>query len=392
MTTTTAHPNSTDELPPSNDDNTAPSPLHENQEEEHCPSVTIVESRLKKLRMWRKPWIASLVLFFFFFFLWAPSAVIDRYWVGQKWEFALPGLNTSTLRKHTMRMHLTLGAFAVLISPIQIITPFTSGWKRSRNNWRRTLHRYSGRIYTICAIFSYILGQWFIILKKMLLVGGYNMGIAFSFAGLTIAYFAYMTWKTAPKRNTRSSEYTIQDHRNYAIRSFSQMIAPILYRYWYLLLMIYKLYRTPYLNSGHPSGEELVCDDRDVCDDYKRPFDAIFCWLYWMSSWAVAEVVIVCLPDHQERKVGVIDGTLGEGESTALLLEDQQSTKGDESKLKNDDEIRKIDRLKILVLNFVGCLLVVLTIMVSGGIASLIFMKRVGMKEKTTSSAAIDDL
>lgn len=297
---------------------------------------------------------------------------------------------------------MTFGAIAILCSPIQMIMPFTSGWKKGTTsmtrNWYRTIHRYTGRVYVMCAITSFFWGQWFICLKEFVLVGGYNMGVSFSFAGFFIAYFAYMTWKTAPGKNnnsntnTNGTRYTVEDHRNYAIRSFSQIIAPVLYRYWYLLLTILNVYRTPYLNGGDASkGENLVCNDRNVCHDYLRPFDAIYAWLYWISAWVVAEIIIACLPRHATVTEQTIDSVsvLGDDGIEVPLLENhlqQPPTMDDESEdintTESDNNIQeenpsparaiandKDDRLVTTsVVNFVGCLLAVLSTMVTGPI------------------------
>lgn len=288
---------------------------------------------------------------------------------------------------------MTFGGLAILCSPIQLITPFTSAWKKTGasmiRNWYRRIHRYSGRLYVICAILSFFFGQWFIILKKFELVGGYNMGVAFSGAGFFIAYFSYMTWKTAPGRD-KSGRYTIEDHRNYAIRSFSQIIAPVLYRYWYVLLLILKAYRTPYLNGGDASkGENLVCDDRNVCGDYLRPFDAIYCWLYWMSAWAVAEIVIACLPSHQKQVTASSPVEGGEMESPLLerMVDDDENShsESDDANTENEDLREQSsssggtsndkDGRKILVVDLVGCLLALLTVMVTGPILYMTFSK-----------------
>mmetsp|Transcript_18163 Transcript_18163/g.37780 ORF Transcript_18163/g.37780 Transcript_18163/m.37780 type:complete len:392 (+) Transcript_18163:254-1429(+) len=264
--------------------------------------------------VWRWPWRFAMVMFFFFAVLWAHDVVIKRYWIDEGWDVALPGLGDSDLRKFTIRTHMTFGVIALLLSPIQMTTPFVKGWQKKNgtatdvrggiSNWYRTLHRYTGRVYIVCAILSFFFGQWFIILKEFRLVGGYNMGVAFSGAGFFIAYFAYMTWRTAPTRNINSNnngghEYTIEDHRNYAIRSFSQIIAPFLYRYEYFIVQITKIWETPSFFKDDPRGTKLVCDEHNVCDDYLRPFDAMFCWFYWMSAWAVAEIVIAYLPKHR---------------------------------------------------------------------------------------------
>jgi len=396
MTTTTASLNITEELPSSSSltsdygtcgNRCCPGSgtLSENRNQQQS-ATDAVYAQSRKSRVWRKPWMVALVLFFVFYILWAYGVVVKRYWISENFTKALPGLGTSIYRKHTMRLHMTFGALAILCSPIQMLTPFTSGWKKigesSTRNWYRQLHRYSGRVYVMCAIMSFFFGQWFIILKQFVLVGGYNMGVSFSFAGFFIAYFAYMTWKTAPRKEKNSS-YTIEDHRNYAIRSFSQIIAPILYRYWYALMMILKLYRTPYLNDGDDRDGKLVCDNRNVCSDYERPFDAIYSWLYWLSAWAVAEIVIVCLPKHQERRTTVV--------STQPLLEARHLTTDDTSLADTDESNSESYNIQeenpvargsandennkpiAWVLNLIGCVLVTLTATVTGFIIMQIF-------------------
>jgi hypothetical protein len=436
------------------------------QQQQSSDDELVASTQLSKevLLVWRKPWMTALVLFFVFYILWANGVVITRYWIKEDWDFALPGLgercvcgflfcfdpnnhetskqgsccvacyivaivahhtkvflishpccdpnylfvcvflyfSCSALRKLSMRSHMTFGAIAILCSPIQMIMPFTSGWKKGTTsmtrNWYRTIHRYTGRVYVMCAITSFFWGQWFICLKEFVLVGGYNMGVSFSFAGFFIAYFAYMTWKTAPGKNnnsntnTNGTRYTVEDHRNYAIRSFSQIIAPVLYRYWYLLLTILNVYRTPYLNGGDASkGENLVCNDRNVCHDYLRPFDAIYAWLYWISAWVVAEIIIACLPRHATVTEQTIDSVsvLGDDGIEVPLLENhlqQPPTMDDESEdintTESDNNIQeenpsparaiandKDDRLVTTsVVNFVGCLLAVLSTMVTGPI------------------------
>lgn len=209
------------------------------------------------------------------------------------------------------------------------------------------------------------------------------MGVAFSLSGFFIAFFSCMTWKTAPSRDT-NGRYTVEDHRNYAIRSFSQIIAPVLYRYWYTLLTILKVYRTPYLNNGDESGEKLACDDKNVCDDYLRPFDAILLWLYWISAWIVAEVIIVCLPKHQKGTIS--DASMSGDEKEVLLLENAQPTVNENGHTDSHDtnmetnDVQggdiparaiandKGDKQMTLVVNILGCLLVVLTAMVTGPI------------------------
>lgn len=286
-------------------------------------------------------------------------------------------IRCSALRKFTIRNHMTFGGIAILCSPIQLFTPFTAAWKkRGVNNWYRKVHRYSGRVYVICAILSFIFGQWFIFLKEFVLVGGYNMGVAFSAAGFAIAYFAYMTWKTAPTNNP-DGRYTVTDHRNWAIRSVAQIVAPVLYRYWYTLLLIFKVYQTPYLNGGDNEGKDkLVCNDRDVCGDYLRPFDFLFCWLYWLSAWAVAEIIILFLPEHKSS--ATMPGS--EDPMEAPLLTTTPESGGNSNAMENGQVEGSDNKSAPRVVNFVGCLLAVLTIVVSGpimiGLVASIFKKK----------------
>ena len=279
-----------------------------------------------------------------------------------------------------MRLHMTFGALAILCSFIQMLTPFTSGWKRRREegisitrNFYRQIHRYTGRVYVMSAIMSFFFGQWFVILKEFMLVGGYNMGVSFSLAGFAIAYFAYMTWISAPTKN-QGGKYTVEDHRNYAIRSFSQIIAPVLYRYWYIVTAFYTRYHVPnlYLNGeAWKDGSKLDCDDRDVCDDYKRPWDAFYCWFYWISAWAVAELVILCLPEHQSSSMPIS----GEEGIDAPLVPNPGPVEGANSADDSNADSSAQDvnkRNKSAVLNSVGIIMVVLTLLANNAFVNMV--------------------
>ena len=334
-------------------------------------------------------------------------------------------LEYSVLRKFTMRSHMTLGGLAILCSPIQMVTPFTVGWNKStrrfRNssnitnntiNWYRRIHKFSGRFYVLCAIGSFCFGQWFICLKEFVLVGGYNMGVSFSLAGFFIAYSAYMTWKTAPGGN-QNNRYTIEDHRNWAIRSFSQIIAPVLYRFWYIFMMVLKVYRMPFLAGGDRRGK-LDCDGRDVCPDYQRPLDSVYAWMYWIGAWMVAELVIICLPPHQssqkaasaavstttnktlearnqKEEVSSLEQPLlasqSDDESTSPTIDSEStsttsSTESDERREENSPPSHQVvmndkeDASLPLVVNFVGCLLAVLSATVVVPVLIMTFKKK----------------
>lgn len=376
--------------------------------------------------IWRVPWLIASSCFYFFYLLWVYPSIVDRYWIKEQWDLALPGLNTSYVTKHSMRLHMTMGAISIFLSPIQWTTPFLRGWMNNKkisstnadiggggDNLYRRLHRYSGRTYVLCGLLSYVFGQIFICLKGFELVGGYNMGIAFSLAGFAIAYFAYMTWITAPSKNRRRYDdeeeagrryYTIDDHRNYAIRSISQMFAPVLYRYWYGILALFRLYRTPSMNDAEFNSQTttddpnhyLICNDRNVCTDYLRTFDAIYCWLYWISAWIVAEIVIAFLPKHHHtNKHG--NASTAPGSSEAIDFVGNDVGANDTSRIVANDIVNDMDRPllsqrtdnnshnyepstgKPNIVNTVGCFVAVsslpITMFILYQIASAIVMK-----------------
>lgn len=351
----------------------------------------LAEPTTETVLVWRKPWQIASSLFFFFSVLWAYQTILQKYWIHEDWDGALPGLGDSALRKLSIRSHMTFGVIAFFLSPVQLITPFTAGFQKKTTsvalNWYRAIHRYSGRVYVACAVMAYGFGQWFIYLKHLRLVGGYSMGLSFSLAGFFIAYFAVMTWKTAPTSRgpNRNGTYPIEVHRNYAIRSVSQIIAPVLYRYWYALMGIFDLYRTPYMNREDQRGVDLVCDDQNVCDDYKRPLDAVYAWLYWLSAWAVAEVIIACLPSHKNSTIAA--------EMQIPLLE-TENTSGDDLPIDDNNSIPSSDddASRVSVVNYIGCIVAGLTFMVTGPILiaiALAVVKKYGSiigLEPTTSS------
>ena len=196
--------------------------------------------------------------------------------------------------------HMTTGAIGMLLGPIQF-APYV----RRRH---RVLHRWTGRLYCTCGMMACFFGEWFIFLKGRL-VGGWNMTVAFAVAGLAIGYTSFMTWRTSrqaklgttsiatvsttdnPEAVGRPKSHSFQNHRDWAIRSYAQMVAPALYRYWYILMEVFGLYRTPIplRNGGY-------CDEHDFCPDYARLFDAAYCWIYWISAGIVAEIIIFYLP------------------------------------------------------------------------------------------------
>lgn len=105
-----------------------------------------------------------------------------------------------------------------------------------------------------------------------------------------------------------SADYTV--HRNWAIRSFSQVLAPMLYRYWYISMDVLGIYQGPM-----PLRLGGVCNEDNTCPDYMRWLDCIHCWTYWLSSLAIAELIIYNLPSDSSRSFQRI---VGEHSETTL--------------------------------------------------------------------------
>mmetsp|Transcript_23316 Transcript_23316/g.55277 ORF Transcript_23316/g.55277 Transcript_23316/m.55277 type:complete len:442 (+) Transcript_23316:105-1430(+) len=250
-------------------------------------------------KVWALPYIVACVFFISFLLFWMYFAILQRYWIKNNWNDSLPGLDTTPWHKFSMRMHMTAGAIGMLLGPIQF-APYI----RKRH---RALHRWTGRLYCVCGMLACFFGEWFIVLKGRL-VGGWNMTAAFAVAGLAIGYTSFMTWKTSrhakfgtttatattsttSNRDAVGRPHSFQNHRDWAIRSYAQMVAPALYRYWYIFMEIFGLYRTPIplRNGGY-------CDEHDFCPDYSRLLDAAYCWIYWISAGIVAEIIIYYIP------------------------------------------------------------------------------------------------
>ena len=105
-TTITSAQNTTAELPgssPASDWGTRDISDSDNDSDSNTPSenqprpaepATIAAAEPRKFLAWRMPWRIALVLFSVYFALWAYMVVVQRYWVKENWDAALPGLGT----------------------------------------------------------------------------------------------------------------------------------------------------------------------------------------------------------------------------------------------------------------------------------------------------------
>ena len=215
------------------------------------------------------------VALYIFTLPWMYASIFETYWIRRDWNAALIGLDTTVFRKFFMLGHMTFGAFTLLLGPTQFIGPI--------RKYAPTVHRWCGRLYVVFAILCSIFGLIFIILKGGVLVGGINMGLAFTGAGLAFGFCAWMVYKTA-------SDGDFQAHRAWTIRSYSQVLSPMLYRYWYGVVMALGWYTLVDSDCNAQTG---------ICGMYFQLFDMIHCWTYWLFSLAIAELIVRALPKDE---------------------------------------------------------------------------------------------
>uniref|UniRef100_A0A7S4VXJ7 Uncharacterized protein n=1 Tax=Ditylum brightwellii TaxID=49249 RepID=A0A7S4VXJ7_9STRA len=310
--------------------------------------------------VWKLPWVVFFIFLYIYILFLINYSIIRRYYIRMEWNEALPGLDKTFMRKVTMKSHMTAGALAILLGPLQFVSYFR---KHPR---LRLIHRWSGRLYCVCGMLSSVFGLWFIALKKSL-VGGINMTISFSLAGITIGALSFKAWQTARaakwnsngENNSGNSHNNkaalFQTHRNWAIRSYAQILGPALYRYWYTILLLTGLYRGPSLVA-----DGLQCDENGVCPEYKRPFDNFFCWAYWVSAGLVAEIIIYYLPTTDELNI-----PFSETSETTSLISSANDSETETTAINSKGNASAF--------NLVGCLLAGIAVVVTGDIFYIIF-------------------
>lgn len=277
-------------------------------------------SSSQKAKVWALPWVIMILALYAFAVPWTQFAIVKRYFLKPDFEAALPGLGSTPWRKFTMRGHMACGAIALLLGPFQFLSKLRKSFPQ--------IHKWSGRIYCVCAMASCLFGLAFIALKKKL-VGGWNMSVAFAMAGITLGVLSFKVWQSARAAKVGSPPMDFTAHRNWGIRSYSQILAPMLYRYWYICVQLFGMYQAP-----KPQFLGGYCTRDGLCPDYLRLFDKAHCWTYWLTALAVAELIIYYLPKHQieisegdaeseqETEVPLLprsnDGNNGENDRTVL--------------------------------------------------------------------------
>ena len=245
------------------------------------------------------------------------GAIVVRYWVHRDYDAVLVGLDDTTARRICMVAHMSLGAVCMLIGPLQFWTAL-----RKRPSW---CHRWMGRLYVVAAVACALFGLVFIGLKRFVLVGGINMGVAFFVAGTTFGVCAVVAAVHA-----RAQQWT--QHCNWAIRSYSQILSPVLYRYFYMILGGLRLY----------PETDIECNEQDICHPFTRVFDMIHAWTYFVMPLVVAEVIIRASNpnktnpgqhDHVDD-----DDKNRDGQKLAVVKESSSSSCADNNNKHNQDD------------------------------------------------------
>mmetsp|Transcript_9323 Transcript_9323/g.19302 ORF Transcript_9323/g.19302 Transcript_9323/m.19302 type:complete len:339 (+) Transcript_9323:137-1153(+) len=231
---------------------------------------------LKTRTPWRWPWILLTVAIYAFCLPWMASAIFQRYYIEKDYDATLPGLDDTAARKFFMASHMGLGAICLILYPLQFTAVVRRRWP--------SFHRWTGRVAVCASMLCSLCGMVFTCLKRFKLVGGLNMGISFFTAGVVFALCAGMTAKHARNRD-------FLRHRNWAIRSFSQVLAPPLYRYYYLVLGGM---------GALPDDGDDYCNEDDVCDIFLRTFDAVHAWTYFIFPLVCAELVVYLLMKQEK--------------------------------------------------------------------------------------------
>lgn len=110
------------------------------------------------------------------------------------------------------------------------------------------------------------------------------MGVAFFTYGLVLGTCAILTGYFAVKREFRR-------HKNWAIRSYSQIMATVLYRYYYAVQGGFGV-----ISLADQDG--LNCNDMDVCEYFLKPFDKVHAWTFFIAPLLFTEMVLYMLRDN----------------------------------------------------------------------------------------------
>ncbi|KAL7481713.1 hypothetical protein ACHAW6_007386 [Cyclotella cf. meneghiniana] len=268
------------------------------------PPASLYYQQIHKTSALQWSWILLNLSLYAFAIPWMLSGIINQYFISKNYDSTLPGLDDTAARIFFIGAHMGLGLVCLLLYPLQFFQCIRKRYP--------TFHRWSGRLSLISAVFASFCGLVFICLKKFRLVGGINMGIAFFLYGVVFGTCAAVTGYYARKREFRR-------HKNWAIRSYSQILATMLYRYYYAVLGGFGAVHSP-------DETNLECGPDDVCDYFLKPFDALHVWTFFLVPLLFAEAVVYLLRDQAMSDVNNV-------------IENSKSYDGEKDDFNNDQDV-----------------------------------------------------
>lgn len=174
------------------------------------------------------------------------------------WNEILPGLHDAAAPAATagIAVHFVAGGILLMLGPVQLLGSVRRRIPR--------LHRWTGRLYVLAAMFAGLGGLAFIGLKGT--IGGAVMNVGFALYGALVTLAAFQTFAHARGRR-------FEQHRAWAIRLFALTVGSWLYR------MEYGLWFLAVGELGHT-------------DRFTGWFDAVMVFFFYFPNLAVAELCI----------------------------------------------------------------------------------------------------
>lgn len=237
-----------------------------------CSSASSsVSSAVDLLKNGRRGWAWYVVaaLYLLTAVLWVQGNVVVQYFIigdetiERRWSEVLPYLGSSPTRVLSMGLHFVCGSVITLLGVWQV-SPL------SRTSRTIAWHRWTGRLFVLCAVGTTIGGLGFIVQQRRL-VGGYSMTASFAIYGLLVFGTSVQAWRTARQGD-------IDAHRRWAMRAFSMGVASFLYRFYYFL--------------GQGFGVVHAPDKTPYPPLFRTPFMRFDEWWFFVPNLLVVELLL----------------------------------------------------------------------------------------------------
>lgn len=188
--------------------------------------------------------------------------IIYHYPIGGRWKEALPNLDKNLYNRICMQLHFIGGIIVQILGPVQLVPQF-----RKWEIFNTKIHRWTGRVYLLGMCGTFLGGEMFMFANPT--VGGLNMTIAFGMYGICFLFCGGMAFYYARRKQFRQ-------HMYWALLTLCLGIGSLIYRGLYLFSFVcgYHLHNV---------------------EDFMRPLDQIFDWLFFIPNMLVTCLVILVL-------------------------------------------------------------------------------------------------